>query len=411
MCIVCFPNAGIRPTQVFKLHILMISDVYFPRINGVSTSISTFRNELLNLGHQVTLIAPRYSEHDVQEDWIIRIPSLTVPLDPEDRIMRRGFISALTPALAGRRFDLLHIQTPFMAHYAGVELSRKLGLPRVVTYHTHFEEYFHHYLPWLPRTLLKSGARYFNRQQCNDVDAIIVPSNAMLNVLQGYGIQRPIEVIATGLEKHLYTPGNGLAFRKKYNVDPQRPVLIHIGRVAHEKNIDFLLHMVDVLRHAVPDVLFIIAGEGPAESHLVRLTRQLGLERHVLFVGYLDRATELLDCYRAGDVFVFGSRTETQGLVLLEAMAQGIPVVSIAELGTNDILGANKGALISAEDKHQFAIRVQSLLQDPHLHKQVSADAYEYSTSWSAHAFAAKAVSFYEYTIRQSRVAGTACVS
>ena len=289
------------------MHILMISDVYSPRINGVSTSIRTFRNELVSLGHQITLIAPQYSDKDIQEDWIIRMPSWQVPLDPEDRIMRRGFISSLVSTLSARKFDLLHIQTPFMANYAGVELSKKLNLPRVETYHTHFEEYFHHYLPFLPHSILRNGSRYFNRKQCNDVDAIIVPSKAMLYVLRNYGIQRPIEIIATGLEKHLFIPGDGMSFRQKYKIDPQRPVLVHIGRVAHEKNINFLLQMLDVLRVTVPDVLLIIAGEGPAENHLRKLVSQLKLEQHVLCVGYLDRSTELLDCYRAGDVFVFGS--------------------------------------------------------------------------------------------------------
>lgn len=384
------------------MHILMISDVYFPRINGVSTSIRTFRNELINLGHQITLIAPQYLNNDCQEDWIIRIPAWTVPLDPEDRIMRYKFISTLTSVLSGRKFDLLHIQTPFMAHYAGVALSKALKLPRVVTYHTHFEEYFHHYLPWLPRSILRHGSRLINRLQCNDVDAVIVPSLAMLEILQNYGIKRPVEIIATGIDQQLFTPGNGQSFRQKHNIDPARPVLVHIGRVAHEKNIDFLLYMLDVLRHSLPNVLMIIAGEGPAENHLRQLVARLDLQHHVLFVGYLERSTELLDCYRAGNVFVFGSRTETQGLVLLEAMAQAIPVVSIAELGTRDILRANKGALVSREDKHEFAGKVRSLLQDNEFHARVSAEAYEYSTSWSARAFAEKAVNFYADTIRQA---------
>ncbi len=384
------------------MHILMISDVYFPRINGVSTSIRTFRNELINLGHQITLIAPQYLNNDCQEDWIIRIPAWTVPLDPEDRIMRYKFISTLTSVLSDRKFDLLHIQTPFMAHYAGIALSKALKLPRVVTYHTHFEEYFHHYLPWVPRSILQHGSRLINRLQCNDVDAVIVPSLAMLEILQNYGIKRPVEVIATGIDQQLFTPGNGKSFRQKHNIDPARPVLVHIGRVAHEKNIDFLLHMLDVLRHSIPDVLLIIAGEGPAENHLRQLVTRLNLIHHVLFVGYLERSTELLDCYRAGNVFVFGSRTETQGLVLLEAMAQAIPVVSIAELGTRDILRANKGALISREDKHEFAGKVRSLLQDNEFHARVSAEAYAYSTSWSARAFAEKAVNFYADTIRQA---------
>jgi 1,2-diacylglycerol 3-alpha-glucosyltransferase len=117
------------------LHILMISDVYFPRVNGVSTSIRTFRNELVSLGHEVTLIAPQYGPETQHEDWIIRVPSRAVPMDPEDRFMNRDYISALANDLKWHKYDLLHIQTPFVAHYAGIELSRKLGLPRLVTYH------------------------------------------------------------------------------------------------------------------------------------------------------------------------------------------------------------------------------------------------------------------------------------
>ncbi len=382
------------------MHILMISDVYFPRVNGVSTSIRTFRNELVSLGHEVTLIAPQYPNEIEHEDWIIRVPSRAVPLDPEDRLMQRDYISALANDLKWHKFDLLHIQTPFVAHYAGIELSRKLDLPRVVTYHTHFEEYFHHYLPLVPRPLLRYFARIINRIQCNQVDAVIVPSTAMKKVLGDHGVSCPVEVIATGLSQDLYKPGNGYAFRQKLDIHPERPVLIHIGRVAHEKNIDFLLQMTDVLRRSVSDLLFIIAGEGPAQDHLTELVKKLGLETHVRFVGNLDRATELLDCYRAGDVFVFGSRTETQGLVLLEAMAQAVPVVSIAELGTIDILRDCEGAIISAEDKHEFASRVEAVLTNREKRLQLAENAGHYAKTWSARHFAEKAVKFYESTLR-----------
>ncbi len=381
------------------MHILMISDVYFPRVNGVSTSIRTFRNELVNLGHEVTLIAPQYGAETQHEDWIIRVPSRAVPLDPEDRFMQRSYISALATDLKWHKFDLLHIQTPFVAHYAGIELSRKLDLPRVVTYHTHFEEYFHHYLPLVPRPLLKGVARFINRIQCNQVNAVIVPSTAMQEVLGYHGVSCPVEVIATGLSQDLYRPGDGFSFRQKLDIPQERPVLIHIGRVAHEKNIGFLLQMVDVLRGSIPDLLFIIAGEGPAQDHLISMVKKLDLEPHVRFVGNLDRATELLDCYRAGDVFVFGSRTETQGLVLLEAMAQSVPVVSIAELGTVDILRDCSGAIISTEDKYEFAAKVEAVLTNRQKRTQLAEDAGKYAKTWSARHFAEKAVRFYEATL------------
>lgn len=382
----------------------MISDVYFPRINGVSTSIQTFYKELTGLGHEVTLVAPAYGTDDGTHDWIYRIPSRSLPLDPEDRLMKRGYIGELHGTLKRSNYDIIHIQTPFVAHYAGVDLARRLNLPRVETYHTHFEEYFYHYLPWLPRSFMRFSARWFNRKQCNDVDGLIVPSRAMLEVLREYGINRPMEIIATGIDEKFFEPGDGAGFRAEHGIAQQRPVLVHVGRIAHEKNIDFLLHTLDVLRRRIPDILLIIAGEGPAEKHLRDLTSTLKLDNNVRFIGYLDRTSRLLDCYRAGDVFVFGSKTETQGLVLLEAMAQGVPLVSIAALGTTDILNAGRGALVAEECPEDFAGKVAQVLLNPGLRKLLSEDAREHARTWSAEEFALKTIGFYERAIHNYRL-------
>jgi 1,2-diacylglycerol 3-alpha-glucosyltransferase len=383
------------------MRILMISDVYFPRINGVSTSIKTFREELTELGHEITLIAPEYPNHTETDPDIIRIASRYLVIDPEDRLMKRKMISSLKHDLANKQFDVLHIQTPFMAHYAGIELSKALNIPRVVTYHTHFEEYLYHYLPFVPKSMMRFAARWFNRQQCNDVDSVIVPSTAMLDILRKYDIHKPIEIIATGIDERFFTPGNGDRFKQKYNIEANRPVLVHIGRLAHEKNIDFLLNMLVELRKQTPEVLLVIAGEGPAKEHLVKLSNTLGLENNVLFVGYLDRETSLLDCYCAGDIFIFASKTETQGLVLLEAMAQRIPVVSLAILGTKDILDAGKGVIVAEEDINDFSEKIQRIINSPELKEQLSNEAYDYARTWTSRAFAEKKQSFYEKTIQQ----------
>ena len=383
------------------MRILMISDVYFPRINGVSTSIKTFREELTRLGHEVTLIAPAYPGHEETDPDIIRVPSRYLMIDPEDRIMKRKMLSSLKHELSSRQFDILHIQTPFIAHYAGIELSKALNIPRVVTYHTHFEEYLYHYLPFAPKSLMRFSARWFNRQQCNDVDSIIVPSTAMLEVLRKYGIHKPIEIIATGINEHFFNPGDGKRFREKHNIEQERPVIVHIGRVAHEKNIDFLLKMLVELRKTIPDILLVIAGEGPARNHLMNVCQSLGIESNVLFVGYLDRETSLLDCYCAGDAFVFASKTETQGLVLLEAMAQKVPVVSLSVLGTKDILDSGKGVMIAEDNISDFSEKLTTLLNSPDLHKQLSEEAYEYARTWTSRAFAEKKQNFYEKTIQQ----------
>jgi 1,2-diacylglycerol 3-alpha-glucosyltransferase len=165
--------------------------------------------------------------------------------------------------------------------------------------------------------------------------------------------------------------------------------------VAFEKNIDFLLRMFARLRARRPDALFVIAGEGPALPHLQRLARELGIQAQVRFIGYLDRRTELPDCYAAGDAFVFASRTETQGLVLLEAMAQGTPVVSIAELGTRSILTAESGAFVVPEEEEAFAAAVfEALALPPDASRRTQLRAH--AESWASLAMARRLVSFYE---------------
>ncbi|HKJ08090.1 MAG TPA: glycosyltransferase, partial [Gammaproteobacteria bacterium] len=170
------------------MRILMISDVYFPRVNGVSTSIQTFRQAFEARGHTVSLIAPDYRQATDGTEDVLRIPSRQVLMDPEDFMMQRRSVRRLTDALRERNFDLLHIQTPFVAHYAGSALARQLGIPRVETYHTFFQEYLYHYVPFLPKSWMREAARKFSRWQCNAVDAVVVPSSAMLEVLRGYGV-------------------------------------------------------------------------------------------------------------------------------------------------------------------------------------------------------------------------------
>ena len=388
------------------MRILFVSDVYFPRVNGVSTSIRTFRGDLAQLGVQTTLVAPAYPNAPADTDpSIIRVPSGGVPRDPEDRrFLGRPLRRALNAELAAR-IDLVHIHTPFIAHYAAVKFARENGLPVVATYHTFFEDYLHHYVPILPRGIGRFIARRFTLSQCDDVAALISPSAPMREALLAYGVQVPIEVLPTGLPAESFTRGDGAKFRQQFQLPADKPLLLYVGRVAYEKNIDFLLRMFVRLREKRPDAVFVIAGEGPALGSLTKLARELGVAGHVKFIGYLDRNTDLPNCYAAGDAFVFASRTETQGLVLLEAMAQGTPVVSTAELGTRSILTEGCGAFVVPEDEGVFAASVESALAlksgDPR-RGQLRAHA----ESWASQAMARRLVGFYE-RVRAAHVAAT----
>ncbi len=381
----------------------MISDVYFPRVNGVSTSIRTFRRELERRGHHVALIAPDYPPHEDQSEQVMRVPARTLPFDPEDRLMSAALVGMREDELREREFDLIHIQTPFAAHRAGVALARRLGLPVVETYHTFFEEYFYHYIPFLPKALLRLAARRLSRRQCNRLDALVVPSRAMQAALRAYGIDVPMEVIPTGIDLEKFADGDGAAFRASHGIAPERPLLLFVGRVAFEKNIGFLLEALVEIKAGLPKALLVVAGEGPALPSLRRRAVALGLEGSVLFIGYLRNSAELRGCYRAADAFVFASRTETQGLVLLEAMALGVPVIALAAMGTHDILDAGMGALTPHDDPADFAAHALRLLRDDKLRAHLGAQGREYVHQWTAGAMAERMLDFYRGVIARQR--------
>jgi 1,2-diacylglycerol 3-alpha-glucosyltransferase len=384
------------------MNILFISDVFFPRVNGVSTSINTFATELRALGHQVTLIAPSYTDEDKQEEWIVRVPSHKIYFDPEDRLMNFGKLKALLPWIRDKHFDVIHIHTPFTAHYVGIHFGKKLDIPVVETYHTFFEDYLHHYLPFIPQFISRKLARTISRRQCNAVDGIVSPSKPMLDVLKQYGIKTPAEVVATGLDDSSFARVDGEHFRMSHDIPLAQPMLLFVGRVAHEKNIGFLLEMHVELIKKHPDALLVITGEGPAEESIKHSIDKLGISNKVRMIGYLDRSHELIACYKAADIFVFASKSETQGLVLLEAMAQGTAVVAIAELGTKSILIEGEGVLIAKDDINDFADKVSVLLSDAPKRQMFGEKGRQYAQEkWGAGVLAKKVAKFYKSTINQ----------
>jgi glycosyltransferase involved in cell wall biosynthesis len=384
------------------MNILFISDVFFPRVNGVSTSINTFATELRALGHQVTLIAPSYTDEDKQEEWIVRVPSHKIYFDPEDRLMNFGKLKALLPWIRDKHFDVIHIHTPFTAHYVGIHFGKKLDIPVVETYHTFFEDYLHHYLPFIPQFISRKLARTISRRQCNAVDGIVSPSKPMLDVLKQYGIKTPAEVVATGLDDSSFASVDGEHFRMSHDIPLAQPMLLFVGRVAHEKNIGFLLEMHVELIKKHPDALLVITGEGPAEESIKHSIEKLGISNKVRMIGYLDRSHELIACYKAADIFVFASKSETQGLVLLEAMAQGTAVVAIAELGTKSILIEGEGVLIAKDDINDFADKVSALLSDAPKRQMIGEKGRQYAQEkWGAGILAKKVAKFYKSTINQ----------
>ena len=393
--------------QLEPLRVLYLTDVAAPRVNGVSTSIGIFRRELAALGIETPLVAPAYGGND-PESGVVRVAGRKVPFDPEDRFVPPRRLAAAARPLA---FDLVHVQTPFSAHFAGRSLARERGVPLVETWHTDFEHYFEHYMPLLPARASRHLARALARRVGHEVDRLIVPSAAIDRVLEGYEIATPRTVVPTGISPGELGAGCGERFRAAHGIPADRPVAVHVGRIAGEKNLDFLLRTADLVRRELPGFLLIVAGEGPAKPALQALASELGLDPNLLWVGYLDRARELADAYRAGDIFVFSSRTETQGLVLLEAMSLGVPVVALAERGTKDFLDEGRGALVPPHEERAFADAMLRLFRDRALRARLAGEARDLAGAWTATAFARRLAAVYRELLPAGHRYGTAILS
>lgn len=327
------------------------------------------------------------------EARLVRLDGFRVPFDREDRwVPARRFRAAESRLPA---FDLVHVQTPFAAHRAGVDLARRRGVPVVETYHTYFEHYFEHYLPFLPAGLCRRLARRLTSKAAGELDHLVVPSTAMRSALADYGVATPMTVLPTGIRSDALGGGDGPAFRARHGIAADRPVLVHIGRIGHEKNLRFLLQSFARVVREMPEALLVVAGEGPARADLQRQASRLGLDGHLLWLGYLDRERDLGGCYRAGDAFVFTSKTETQGLVLLEAMALGVAVVALAEMGTRDLLADRRGALIAEDDPADFATQCLEVLRDPTLRARLAAEGPLVAADWSAAQMAGRLEALY----------------
>jgi glycosyltransferase involved in cell wall biosynthesis len=206
----------------------------------------------------------------------------------------------------------------------------------------------------------------------------------MADTLADYGVTTPMVVIPTGLPESQFIRGDGNAFRAAHDIGTERKIALFVGRAAFEKNIGFLLEVAALARKQRPDLLLIVAGEGPALPSLHQQAAALGLEDHVRFVGYLPRNTGLRDCYAAADLFVFASHTETQGLVLLEAMAVGLPVLAIPALGAGEIVAPRRGAVAAADTVSAFSAQMVALFDNPAQLRLLATEAIDFAREWDA---------------------------
>ena len=383
------------------MKIALVTDTYFPRINGVSTSTQIFGEEFVKLGHEVHIYAPAYPSQIDENDHlkVFRFPSWYLFFDPEDRLAKPWDDRKLVQQFIDNKYDIVHTQTPFTLGGPAVKWARKSGAKVVHTYHTLFAAYTEHYLWFLPKALGVWYANNASRRYCNSCDLLITPSTEMKNVLLSYNVTKPVEVIPTGIRLERFQGKDSQRFRNLKGYKPEDQVVLFMGRVAGEKNIDFLMRVVHRLKPKVPNLQFLIAGEGAAKKDLEKMADGMGMNGYVHFAGYLSKE-DWRDCYAGSDLFVFASITETQGLVVTEAMAAGTPVVAVGEMGIKDVMASGRGGLVTRLNEDEFTEAVYQMLTDKALYNQKKSETLSEADKWSSTSMAKRMLGAYENLLK-----------
>lgn len=352
------------------MRIGFFTDTYTPQINGVVTSIRLFKKALEERGHEVYVFAPD-PEHHEDGDVTVRFPSLPFAFQPEMRFASPISIEALR-VLDKLDLDVVHSHDPFSIGLFGLRVARRHKVPYIHTYHTLYPEYVHYV--WETR-LTKKLAEMLSREFCDACDTIIAPSTKVERYLREWGVSVPIDIIATGIDIERYAnpdPGRVAALRERTGVLEGEKVLLFVGRLGREKSIETLLRA--MWHSRIPNVRLVIAGGGPHRGELEALVDELGLKKRVSFAGYLER-DDTVAAYHLANAFVFASTTETQGLVLGEAMAAGLPVIAVDDPATCDFVVHEECGLIAPARPEPLAVAIDRLMDDDDLRERYSVAA------------------------------------
>jgi len=381
------------------MNIAIFSECYRPTRNGVVVSVDTFARGLRARGHRVDLFVPRFPGYPVAHPHVYRFPSIRVPHVPDSPVAL-PYWPQVYAAFDRLNADLVHAQSIFVMSRLGAYLARRNNLPLVATYHTLVAEYSH-YVP-LPSVATKALLVMLSRRFCNACQVVIVPTRSVGDVLRSYGVRSPLVPLATGIDVESFSGGDGTRVRERHHLPSSAKVLLFVGRIAREKNLDFLFQVTRHLLARDPDIRLLLVGPGPYLPLAAAYVRRLGLERHVVFAGSQPRSA-LKHYYAAADLFVFPSLTDTQGLVLVEAMAAGLPCIAAQATGACDVLEGGRYGLLCPAAERDFVAAVESLLVSPEKRAEYAQAGRQRARAFSREATVAKLEALYRDVIAEHR--------
>lgn len=334
----------------------MFTNTYLPHVGGVASSVHSFAEDLRDKGHSVLIVAPTFpgsDRHDRTEPKIFRVPAIQ-EFNGSDFSVRIPSPFLLDEQIDDFEPDIVHSHHPYLLGDAALRVARRRSLPLIFTHHTLYEAYTH-YISGEPRNM-KRFAAFLSTHYANLCDRVIAPSRSIMHLIRKRGVSVPVAEIPTGVDVSFFSNGDGDAFRRKHGIPKESFAIGHLGRLAPEKNITFLARAVARTMANHPETHFIAVGEGPSRETIENIMAESDLQDRLIMPGTIT-GRPLADAYHAMDLFSFSSKTETQGMVLTEAMAAGVPVVALNAPGAREVVrdGLN-GYLVDAEaTEEQFA--------------------------------------------------------
>jgi len=397
------------------MRIAMFTDAYYPRINGVTVSVHSYAAELTKLGHTVCIVCLDYSEEQQKKSLfsqkdsdqkspfkIVRIPSWSFSaISKEDRVARFDKWRRVKKAMKAFKPDVIHINSEWVIGYFGAMFAHHYKVPFVFTFHTMWEDYLVNYVNFLPDFSLRKIGRSVVKFYLKRADLIIAPTEKISSVVHEYGIQKQVEILPTGIPDNLEKfslirqTALGLQLSKKCPQIKGKKILLFVGRIVKEKNLSFLFDVLESVQEKFPKTALLFVGGGPYLEDLQELAAERKLSKSVAFAGYVP-SPDLVYFYKMAQVFVFPSKTETQGLVTVEAMLSGLPVVAIGEMGTVDVMQGDHGGFMVKDDVAEFSERVVELLKNQQLRKKKAQEALDWGKKWKISTLTPRLLECYE---------------
>jgi glycosyltransferase involved in cell wall biosynthesis len=388
-----------------SLSIALFSDSALPIINGVSVSIDLLVRELRSRGHSVHLFTSGYRGYVDPDPNSHRFRSIRTPWTTDYPLAIPPFYARLRE-FRRHRFDIVHTHTPWTVGFVGLRWAESHEIPIVSTYHTNYDKYSY-YVPFVPKRYLRYKISKHLHFYYNRVGHVITPSETSMRWIQRHSVHRPITIVPTGVPPPRLL--DRAESRNELGIAPETRLVLYVGRVAKEKNVGVLLEAIALAVAEEPRITFMVVGDGPARSQYATQARELGIGDHVRFVGAQKR-TEVDRYYAAADLFAFASMTETQGLVVVEAMSHGLPVLVGQGGGAGELVEDGVNGFLLRNDPADFAESLSACLGDDALYSRLASGARQTARANTVAATTDRVLAVYEsvlatgYTNRAERV-------